>query len=553
MKDMKGLLGLLILVCLERRALAQDCNDIDCNPSCFVPQLHDLTLAISQETNDGTCLINSTGITSWSVNLKVTDTAISRRDGHITCGIMDSTCNIPFDCVNSSVVKLECNLKWMSPTNCDTGIPDSPVLKLELTVRCCKKCQRRMINHCVGVAVDDSQTLATGWPPNCDTTSETPSEPLSEIPSETPLSETPSGTEKEGESSASTSSTVTIVASVLGCLVVLILAALLALQLIRIFRKRKYHQHTISGRTENSDTTSQNMYAQRSPLPGEPAPYECAVVNGSGAKNLPLHPQQPSPYETATVTNGVYSLLGPPDEIQSRGQHGGNRTDTTVDQHIYEDADRYVSSPECGIANADYEVSLKSARDPNKSLRPGTDGDDYAVPDDALFDDEKYETQPKTIKSAGGGNDRAPISTQYQPSEDNDYSVPSDAIIEETNNQESDDGILNPLYHDLGKNMKQVKPNNDPSRTGVPKGKATTVESTMYEPAVSAPGPSTARSDMEPDTSTTSRVETETTSSGTDEDPQSLKPDPPHSDIPSLLKDNKEDHHTEKGPSTNSD
>ena len=32
------------------------------------------------------------------------------------------------------------------------------------------------------------------------------------------------------------------------------------------------------------------------------------------------------------------------------------------------------------------------------SLRPGTDGDDYAVPDDALFDDEKYETQPKTIK-----------------------------------------------------------------------------------------------------------------------------------------------------------
>ena len=80
----------------------------------------------------------------------------------------------------------------------------------------------------------------------------------------------------------------------------------------------------------------------RSPLPGEPALYECAVVNGSGAKDLPLHQQQPSPYETATVTNGVYSLLEPPDEIQSRGQPGGNRTDTTDDQHIYEDADRYV-------------------------------------------------------------------------------------------------------------------------------------------------------------------------------------------------------------------
>jgi hypothetical protein len=234
-------------------------------------------------------------------------------------------------------------------------------------------------------------------------------------------------------------------------------------------------------------------------------------VNGSGAKDLPLHQQQPSPYETATVTNGVYSLLEPPDEIQSRGQPGGNRTDTTVDQHIYEDADRYVSSPECGIVNADYEVSLKSARDPNKSPLPATDGDDYADPDDALFDDEEYETRPKTIKSAGGGNDKAPISTQYQPSDENDYSVPSDAIIEETDNQESDDEILNPLYHELGKNVNQVKPNNDPSTTGVPKGKAATVESTMYEPAVSAPRPSTTHSDMEP--ITTSHVVIETTSS----------------------------------------
>ena len=29
---------------------------------------------------------------------------------------------------------------------------------------------------------------------------------------------------------------------------------------------------------------------------------------------------------------------------------------------------------------------------------PATDGDDYADPDDALFDDEEYETRPKTIK-----------------------------------------------------------------------------------------------------------------------------------------------------------
>ena len=48
-------------------------------------------------------------------------------------------------------------------------------------------------------------------------------------------------------------------------------------------------------------------------------------------------------------------------------------------------------------------------------------------------------------------------------------------------------------------------------RTGVPKGKAATVESTMYEPAVSAPGPSTTHSDMEP--ITTSHVVIETTSS----------------------------------------
>ena len=140
LSDMKGLLGLFLFVCLERRALArkatsfvwkkmestilfhsEDCNDIDCNPGCFVPQEHDLTLAISQKTtNDGTYLnlINSTGITSCSVNLKAT---IGQRDWPITCGIMDSPCNFPFNitsCVNSSVVKLECNLQWISSTNC---------------------------------------------------------------------------------------------------------------------------------------------------------------------------------------------------------------------------------------------------------------------------------------------------------------------------------------------------------------------------------------------------------------------------------------------------
>ena len=85
-------------------------------------------------------------------------------------------------------------------------------------------------------------------------------------------------------------------------------------------------------------------------------------------------------------------------------------------------------------------------------------------------------------------------------------------------------------------------------RTGVASEKAATVESTMYEPAVSAPRPSTTHSELEPDTNTTSHVETETTSSVPDKEPQSLKPDPPHSDIPSPLTDNKEDHHTEKGP-----
>ena len=48
-------------------------------------------------------------------------------------------------------------------------------------------------------------------------------------------------------------------------------------------------------------------------------------------------------------------------------------------------------------------------------------------------------------------------------------------------------------------------------RTGVASEKAATVESTMYEPAVSAPRPSTAHSHMEP--ITTSHVDIETTSS----------------------------------------
>ena len=144
---MKGLFGMLILVCLERRALArktasfvwekrkitilfhaEDCNDIYCNPGCFVPQLLNLTLAISQETNDGTCLnlINSTGFTSWSVKQKTSFTTISQHDGLIiNCGIMDSTCNIPsniisYSCGDNSVVKFECNLERISPTNCAT-------------------------------------------------------------------------------------------------------------------------------------------------------------------------------------------------------------------------------------------------------------------------------------------------------------------------------------------------------------------------------------------------------------------------------------------------
>ena len=32
------------------------------------------------------------------------------------------------------------------------------------------------------------------------------------------------------------------------------------------------------------------------------------------------------------------------------------------------------------------------------SSQPPSNGDDYADPDDALFDEEKYQTQPKTIK-----------------------------------------------------------------------------------------------------------------------------------------------------------
>ena len=80
------------------------------------------------------------------------------------------------------------------------------------------------------------------------------------------------------------------------------------------------------------------VHPHRPALAGEATPYECPAE--SGAKNFPLHPQQPSPYETATGTNGVYSLLTPPDEKLS--SDGGNRTDATDEQHIYEDADRYV-------------------------------------------------------------------------------------------------------------------------------------------------------------------------------------------------------------------
>ena len=47
-------------------------------------------------------------------------------------------------------------------------------------------------------------------------------------------------------------------------------------------------------------------------------------------------------------------------------------------------------------------------------------------------------------------------------------------------------------------------------RTGVPKAKPVTVESTMYEPAVSAPVSATVHSELEPDSNTP--VETENTS-----------------------------------------
>ena len=141
---MKGLFGLLILVCLERRALArktapfvwkkmeltilfhsEDCNDIDCNPGCFVAQERDLTLELSLETSNSMCLINSTSITNLSVNQIARVTTISQYDGLIFCGIMDSTCSIPSDiisysCEDNSVVQLVCNLERISPTNCAT-------------------------------------------------------------------------------------------------------------------------------------------------------------------------------------------------------------------------------------------------------------------------------------------------------------------------------------------------------------------------------------------------------------------------------------------------
>ena len=58
-----------------------------------------------------------------------------------------------------------------------------------------------------------------------------------------------------------------------------------------------------------------------------------------------LSPEQPSPYETATITNGGYAVLVPPDEAHSSVHVGGNSTGPnlyTEHQHVYEEADKYT-------------------------------------------------------------------------------------------------------------------------------------------------------------------------------------------------------------------
>ena len=85
-------------------------------------------------------------------------------------------------------------------------------------------------------------------------TSEASKSPSTIVPTKMSTNETkgvpPSTTSETTTGTAEATSgnyTVVIVGSVIGCLIVLILVAILVLQLIRVFRKRKYRHHFLGG------------------------------------------------------------------------------------------------------------------------------------------------------------------------------------------------------------------------------------------------------------------------------------------------------------------
>ena len=91
-----------------------------------------------------------------------------------------------------------------------------------------------------------------------------------------------------------------------------------------------------------------SFFSHTHKLPVEPLPHvfpdECAVMKESFIHGSIPQPQEPSPYEAPSVTIGCYAVLGPPDEVESRGQSGGRGTEPNhyTEQHVYEDADKYT-------------------------------------------------------------------------------------------------------------------------------------------------------------------------------------------------------------------
>ena len=109
---------------------------------------------------------------------------------------------------------------------------------------------------------DQSTNASASQLPSMPTSTQTPTATTSQLPSMPTSTQRPTATSSHSASPSPTSgtnertsdgsSTVAIVCGVIGSLIVVILAALLVIQLIRMFQRRKYRHHPISGEEKSS-------------------------------------------------------------------------------------------------------------------------------------------------------------------------------------------------------------------------------------------------------------------------------------------------------------